>query len=75
MVSVTLSIPKETKELMNRFPEINWSGFIRTSIEKKAKQLSWKEEMLEKLNQDREFEDWAVDMGRKVNAGIAKRVK
>lgn len=75
MVSVTLSIPEETKELMNRFSEINWSGFIRASIEQKAKQLSWKERMLKKLEHDKEFENWAVEMGRKVNEGIARRLK
>ena len=75
MVSVTLSVPPETKELMNRFSEINWSGLVRKSIEQKAKQLAWKEDMLKKLKQDSTFEDWAVEMGRKVNAGIAKRLK
>jgi len=52
MVSVTLSIPPKTKELMNKFSEINWSGFIRKSIEEKTKQLSWKEEMLGKLKRE-----------------------
>jgi len=75
MVSITLSVPAETKELMNRFSEINWSGLVRKSIEQKARQLAWKEEMLKKLKQDKEFEDWAVEMGRKVNEGVAKRLK
>jgi len=75
MVSVTLSIPKEVKELMSRFSEMNWSGWIRKSIENKAKQLAWKEEMLKKLKQDKEFEDWSVKMGSKVNEGIIKSLK
>ena len=60
---------------MNKFSEINWSGFVRVSIEQKAKQLSWKEEMLRKLEHDKEFEDWAIEMGSKVNAGITRRLK
>jgi len=59
---------------MNRFSEINWSGFIKGCIEKKVGELSFKEQMLAKLESDKEFEDWAVEMGRKVNAGIAKRL-
>lgn len=75
MVSVTLSIPEEVKHKMEKFPEINWSGLIRKCIESKAKSLSWKEEMLKKLEQDKEFEGWCVEMGRKVDKSIAKRLK
>ena len=63
MVSVTLSIPQETKELMNKFPEMNWSGFIRSCIEEKTRKLSWREEMLKKLKADERagMIDWPVD--------------
>ncbi len=60
MVSITLSISEETRALMKKFSEINWSAFIRKSIEKKVKKLSWKEEMLKKLNQEELFSEWAV---------------
>ena len=75
MVSITLSVPVEVKHKMESFPEINWSGFIRASIIEKTEELSWKEETLKKLEQDKEFEDWCVEMGRKVNKGIAERLK
>lgn len=77
MVSITLSVPGETRELMKRFPEINWSGFIRASIEAKAKQLAWKHEMLSKLKQEDEsgFTDWCIEIGSKVNKGVAKQLK
>lgn len=65
MVSVTLSVSQKTKELMNKFSEINWSGFIRKSIEAKVKQLSWKEEMLKKNKEEELFTDWAVKAQRK----------
>jgi len=64
MVSVTLSISEETRALMKKFSEINWSAFIRKSIEKKVKKLSWKEEMLKKLNQEESFSEWAVEAQR-----------
>jgi hypothetical protein len=71
MVSVTLSIPKETRELMDNFPEMNWSGFIRVSLEQKAKELSWRGEMLKKLKEEQEFTGWAVKTTR---SGRAQRL-
>ena len=75
MVSVTLSVPEETKELMNRFPEINWSGFIRKSIIEKAKELSWKEEMLKKLKKEEAFDNWAVETLRKSRTQRVEELK
>jgi hypothetical protein len=75
MVSITLSIPKEVRELMNRFPEINWSGLVRSSIEKKIKQLSWKEDMLKKLKNEEAFSEWAVDAQRKSREFRLKELK
>lgn len=74
MVSITLSVPKETRELMNRFPEINWSGFVRASIEQKVRHLSWRQEMLDKLKEEEAFTGWAVSLGRRAKKGRLKRV-
>ncbi len=74
MVSITVSVPEETRELMNRFPEINWSGFVRKSIEEKTKELSWKEEMLKKLALENAFTKWSVDIGKKAKKGRLKRL-
>ncbi len=65
MVSVTLSVSKKTKQLMKKFPEINWSAFIRKAIKKKTEELSWKENMLKKLKEEEEFSKWAVETIRK----------
>ncbi|MFH1510452.1 MAG: hypothetical protein ABIF10_02075 [Candidatus Woesearchaeota archaeon] len=75
MVSVTLSIPAELREQMDQHSEINWSGFIRKCIDEKLSELSWKERMSKMLERDREFEDWCLQMGDKVNAGVAKRLR
>ena len=77
MVSITLSVPKEVRVQMKSFPEINWSGFVRVSIEEKTRQLSWKREMLNKLKQEDEsgFTDWCIEMGRKVNKGVSEQLK
>ena len=66
MVSVTLSVSKEIRELMNKFSEINWSAFIRKSIEAKVKELSWKEEMMQKLKQEESFTNWAITKQREM---------
>jgi hypothetical protein len=65
MVSITLSVPDETRQLMKRFPEMNWSGFVRKCIEEKAIKLSWKEEMIKSLDKEKEIDAWAVEIVKK----------
>jgi len=60
MVSITLSVPEDVHDLMKKFPEVNWSGLVRTCITEKAKTL----EMLKKLGEEKEFNDWAVKLVR-----------
>ncbi len=66
MVSITLSVSEDVKQKMNEFHEMNWSGFIRSCIEEKTKELSWKEEMLKKLKAEKDLIDWSVSMGKKI---------
>jgi len=64
MVSITLSVPEQIKELMNQFPEVNWSGLVRQAISEKAKKLALKRELFSQLENEREFSDWAVNLVR-----------
>ncbi len=64
MVSITISVPEETRKMMKRFPEINWSGLVRKSIIEKAEKLALKEEMLKQLEKEKEFNEWAVRIVR-----------
>lgn len=64
MVSITLSVPEDTRELMKRFPEINWSQIVRQAITEKAKALALKQEMLKELEKDKDFNKWAVNIIR-----------
>jgi hypothetical protein len=64
MVSITLSVPEEVRELMRKFPEVNWSGLVRTCITEKAKRLAIKEEMLKQLGKEKGFNEWAVNLVR-----------
>lgn len=65
MVSITLSVSEEIHKLMKKFPEINWSGLVRTCITEKAKKLALKQEILKQLEKEKEFNDWAVNLVRK----------
>lgn len=77
MENINLSLPEEAKKKMDKFPDVNWSEFIRKCIESKAKELKLKQEMSKKLKEEDEsgFTDWTIEMGRKVNKGISKRLK
>lgn len=74
MVSITISVPEEIRELMKRFPEVNWSGLVRKSIQEKAKQLAVKEELLNQLKNEKEFINWSVDLGKKAKKGRLSRL-
>ena len=64
MVSITISVPEEVRELMKKFPEVNWSGLVRRCISQRAKQLEIKEEFVNQLKKEKEFDDWAVNLIR-----------
>lgn len=49
---------------MKKFPEVNWSGLVRHCITEKAKRLAIKEELLNQLKKEKEFDDWAVNLVR-----------
>lgn len=65
MVSITLSVSDEVRELMKRFPEVNWSGLVRKAIVEKAKVLSTKQKIMSELGKEKEFNEWAVEVVRK----------
>ncbi len=62
MVSITMSVPEDVRELMKKFPEMNWSGFVRKTIEEKARQLEELENLKKHWKQEQEIADWAVKL-------------
>ena len=74
MASITLSVPEEIRKKMKEFPEINWSGLVRKIIERRIKELIWKEEMLKQLKEEKEFTNWTVEMGRKAKKDRFKKL-
>ena len=48
---------------MKKFSEMNWSGFVRKSIEEKARKLEEFEEMKKKFTkEEKEISDWSVKL-------------
>jgi len=70
MVSITLSVPEEMKDEMEKFPEINWSEVARQSIDEKLEELRFLEEF--KRESDLTQEE-AVKLGRQLNEELAER--
>ena len=75
MVSITVSVPVKVKEIMKQFPEMNWSGLVKTTIENKVRELSWRETMLKKLDSESKYDELALEIGDKVKEGMWKRYK
>lgn len=71
MTSLTLSVSKEMKKLMDEHPEINWSEVARQSIMQK---LLLFQKMDRLLKNSKLTEKDTIEIGRKVNAGIAKKL-
>ncbi len=70
MVSITLSVPKELKQEMDHFPEINWSAVARAAIKRKVLML----EKFKEFTKDSEFtEEDALKFGREVTEKAAKK--
>ena len=72
MANITLSIPKDLKKEMEKFPEINWSQVARDSIKKKIAQLSF----LKGFRMESDITaDEALKLGQEVNQLLVKRYK
>ena len=72
MVNITLSVSEEIKNLMDKFPEINWSEVARRAISEKAMKMAIFEQIVSK---SKLTEKDALELGRKVNKAAAKRFR
>jgi len=48
MAKLTLSIPKELKDKLDKIPQVNWPEVIRAGIKKKVEQLERFEQLVNK---------------------------
>ena len=70
MVTMTLAVPKELKERMDSFPEINWSEVARQAFRQKIQDL----EFLRKFRSESTLTDEeALELGAELSKKLAKR--
>lgn len=70
MVNITLAVPQELKKEMDNHPELNWSEVARQAIRQRLQLLKRMDQLLAK---SKLTEKDAVEIGRKVKRGLAKR--
>ena len=70
MVTMTLAVPKELKDKMESFPEINWSEVARQAFKQKVHDL----EILRRFKSESTLtEKEALELGAELNKKLAKR--
>lgn len=73
MVSITLSVPKELKNKMDKFSWLNWSALAREAFLKRMKQL----EILERFESDFEKSELSdedcIKLGRELRKAISEK--
>ena len=70
MVTMTLAVPKELKERMDSFPEINWSEVARQAFRRKVEDL----EILKRFTRESTLtEKEALELGAELNKKLVKR--
>ena len=70
MVSITLAVPAELKQKMDKFAEINWSAVAREAFNQKISDLEFIKEFKSKSTLTKEE---AIKLGRELNKRLAKR--
>ena len=75
MANITISVPKELKARMNKFPEINWSKMTRILLSQKIKRLEILKELDEMLADSKLTDEDCKKLGKKLKKEIAKDYK
>lgn len=72
MVSITLSVPKELKQMMESHPEMNWSEIARQAIKERILLL----DQFKKFTKNSKLtEKDALNLSRTIKKSVAKRYK
>ena len=73
MATITLSVPEELKERMNKYPEINWAEWSRESIFKRFERFLLLKVSDEVLKKSKLTKEDAVKLGEEVKHAVARR--
>jgi len=70
MTNMTFAVPEELMVIMKRHREIKWSEVARQALVEKADELKLMDQLVSK---SKLTEKDAIEIGRKIKEGIAKR--
>ena len=70
MVNMTITVPKEMKNDLDLFPEINWSEVARQAFREKIEDLKF---LLEYKKNSKMTEEDTIRLGKEVNRSLHKR--
>lgn len=70
MTNMTLAVPEDLIDIMRKHREVKWSEVARSAMWGHAKKLELMDRLLAKSKLS---EEDAIEIGRKIKAGIAKR--
>ena len=72
MTTITLAVPSELKDKMEKFPEMNWSEVARQAFMQRIKDL----EFLKKFKSDSTLtEEDALRLGKEVSKALSSRLR
>ena len=72
MTTMTLAVPSELKDKMEKFPEMNWSEVARQAFMQRIEDL----EFLRKFKSDSKLtEEDALRLGKEVNKALSNRIR
>ena len=70
MTNMTLAVPEDLHEIMRKYDTIKWSEIARQALWNQARKLELMDKLLAK---SKLTEEDALEIGRKINKGIAKK--
>ena len=70
MTNMTLAVPNELHAIMKKYDTIKWSEIARRAMWEQAKKLELMDKLLAK---SKLTEEDALQIGKNINSGIAKR--
>ena len=70
MTNMTLAVPEDLHAIMKKYDTIKWSEIARKALWDQARKLELMDKLLSK---SKLTEEDALEIGRKINKGIARR--
>jgi len=75
MPSLTLSVPKELKEKMDRFAWLNWSSIAREAFDKRMRQLEILKQFEEDFSESKLTDNDCIKFGRELKQAMSEKNK